>query len=202
MEYNNREALILAANTTRKRVKNVKKLLRLGTQDYMQVIAVDKEGGFIDLSKKTVQVGDAAAKKVLFDKSKVVHLILKLTANDMKCKLIDLYEAYAWDLYDKFEHAYDAFKLCLSDADLVFSKVDITDEQKKHLLANINKKMAAAPQKIRTRFNLKCYTYEGIDAIRDAMVAAEKECSDETFKISFTLVAPPEYKAEVTSLDK
>lgn len=35
LEYNNREALILAANTTRKRVKNVKKLLRLGTQDYM-----------------------------------------------------------------------------------------------------------------------------------------------------------------------
>ena len=62
--------------------------------------------------------------------------------------------------------------------------------------------MAAAPQKIRTRFNLKCYTYEGIDAIRDSMLEAEKECSDETFKISFSMEAPPEYKAEVTSLDK
>ena len=31
LEYNNIEALILATNTTRKRVKNVKKLLRLGT---------------------------------------------------------------------------------------------------------------------------------------------------------------------------
>jgi len=202
LEYKNREALILAANTTRKRVKNVKKLLRLGTQDYMQVIAVDKEGGFIDLSKKTLQVADAEAKKKEFDKAKVVHLILRLTAHSMKCKLIDLYEAYAWDLYDKFDHAYDAFKLCLSDPELVFSKIDITDDQKKHLIANINKKMAAAPQKIRTRFNLKCYTYEGIDAIRDSMLEAEKECSDETFKISFSMEAPPEYKAEVTSLDK
>ena len=35
LEYNNREALILASNTTRKRVKNVRKLLRVGTQDYM-----------------------------------------------------------------------------------------------------------------------------------------------------------------------
>ena len=35
LEYNDREGLILASNTTRKRVKNVKKLLRLGTQDYM-----------------------------------------------------------------------------------------------------------------------------------------------------------------------
>jgi len=31
LEYNNREALILATNTTRKRVRNVKKLLRVGT---------------------------------------------------------------------------------------------------------------------------------------------------------------------------
>jgi len=31
LEYNDREGLILASNTTRKRVKNVKKLLRLGT---------------------------------------------------------------------------------------------------------------------------------------------------------------------------
>ena len=89
-------------------------------------------------------------------------------------KLIDLYEAYGWDLYDKFDHAYDAFRLCLSDPEVVFSKIDITEDQKKHLLANINKKMAAAPQKIRTRFNLKCYTYEGIDAIRDSMLEAEK----------------------------
>ena len=80
LEYNDREGLILASNTTRKRVKNVKKLLRLGTQDYMQVISIDKEGGFIDLSKRTVQASDIEVQKQLFDKSKIVHLILRLTA--------------------------------------------------------------------------------------------------------------------------
>ena len=58
LEYNNREALILASSVTRKRVKNVKRLLKMGTQDCMQVISVDKEGGFIDLSRRTVQVQD------------------------------------------------------------------------------------------------------------------------------------------------
>ncbi len=56
LEYNNREALILASSVTRKRIKNVKKLLRVGTQDCMQVITIDKSGGFIDLSKRTVQI--------------------------------------------------------------------------------------------------------------------------------------------------
>ena len=35
LEYNDKEALILASNTTRKRVRNVKKLLRLGSIDVM-----------------------------------------------------------------------------------------------------------------------------------------------------------------------
>ena len=174
LEYNNIEGMILATNTTRKRVKNVKKYIRLGTQDYMQVITVDKEGCYIDLSKKTVQIPDIEEKKKYFDKSKVVHLIMKLTAFKLKCKLIELYEAFGWDLYDKFDHAYDALKLCLTDPELVFSKINITDAQKTELLANFHKKMAAAPIKLRAIFNLQCYTYEGIEAIRESLLEAKR----------------------------
>jgi translation initiation factor 2 subunit 1 len=117
----------LATNTTRKRAKNVKRLLRVGTQDYMQIITVDKEGGFIDLSKKTVQIKDIEEKKKEFEKSKIVHLIMKLTAFNLQCSTLELYEAFGWDLYDKFDHAYDAFKLCLSDPQLVFPKITITE---------------------------------------------------------------------------
>lgn len=145
----------------------------------MQIISIDKEGGFIDLSKRTVQPSDIEVKKVHFDKSKVVHLILRLTAFTLQCKVIDLYEGFAWDLYDKFEHAYDALRLCLTDPEIVFSKITITPEQKTALLANIQKKMAAAPTKMRARINLQCYTYQGIESIREALLAAKKEVNDD-----------------------
>jgi translation initiation factor 2 subunit 1 len=127
---------------------------------------------------------------------------MKFTAFALQCKLIDIYEAFGWDLYDKFDHAYDAFKLCLTDPDLVFSKVTITPKQREALLASINKKMAAAPQKLRTTFNLHCYTYEGIEAIKASLIAAREQTSDDKFKMVFQMIAPPEYKAEVVSLDK
>jgi len=38
---------------------------------------------------------------------------LKQTAFTLQCKLVELYEAFGWDLYDAFDHAYDAFKLSL-----------------------------------------------------------------------------------------
>lgn len=72
--------MILASNTTRKRVRNVKKLLRLGSHDVMQVISVEKEGGYIDLSKRTLQAEEVEQKKIDYEKSKQVHLILRLTA--------------------------------------------------------------------------------------------------------------------------
>jgi translation initiation factor 2 subunit 1 len=56
VEYNDMEAMILATNTTRKRIKNVKKLLRLGTQDFMQVLSteVKEDKVYVDLSKRTI----------------------------------------------------------------------------------------------------------------------------------------------------
>lgn len=68
LEYNNQKALILATQTTRKRVRNIRRLLRLNTQDVMQVITVDREGGFIDLSKKTLQKDDVVEKKQEYEK--------------------------------------------------------------------------------------------------------------------------------------
>jgi translation initiation factor 2 subunit 1 len=54
LEYNNREGLIQAASVAKGRIKNVKKYLKTGSQEVMQVENVDQ--CFIDLSKKNVQV--------------------------------------------------------------------------------------------------------------------------------------------------
>jgi len=135
LEYNDREGLILATNTTRKRVRNVRKLLRVGTQDIMQVIHIDKEGGFIDLSKRTIQMADIEETKKFFEKSKIVNLIMKLTAFTLGVRVIDVNESFGFDLYDHFEHAYDSFKLALTEPELVFAKLPkITEKEKEALI--------------------------------------------------------------------
>ena len=104
----------------------------------------------------------------------MVHLILKMTAHCLQKRLLDIYEAWGWDLYDKFDHAYDALKLCLTDPELVYERVNIPEEHREQLLKNIRKKLAAAPIKIRATFDLQCYTYEGIEAIKDSLLEAKK----------------------------
>ena len=62
--------------------------------------------------------------------------------------------------------------------------------------------MAVQPLKLRTRFNLQCYTYEGIEAIKQSLIEAKRQTSDEQFTLIFQLIASPEYKVEVVTRDK
>lgn len=44
--------------------------------------------------------------------------------------------------------------------------------------------MAPTPVKIRADFELTCFTYEGIDALRDSLLAAKKVVSDEHIEVA------------------
>lgn len=111
----------------------------------------------------------------------MVHNILKQVATKLQCTLLELYEQFGWDLYDMYDHAFDAFRMimrycCLyakqvfSDPEQVFKDLTITEDQKKYLIESISRKMAPAPVKLRTDFEVTCFTHEGIDAIKEALL--------------------------------
>ena len=103
----------MSTEVTKKRVKLINKFLKIGKQETMMVIRVDKEKRYIDLSKKKVQPAEAATTEKYFKKAKMVHNILKQTAAKLDCTLLELYEDFGWDLYDKYDHAFDAFRLIM-----------------------------------------------------------------------------------------
>ncbi len=80
LEYENMEGYLLSTEVTKKRVKLVNKYMKVGKQEPMMVIRVDREKRYIDLSKKKVLPADAAATEIYFKKAKMVHNILKQMA--------------------------------------------------------------------------------------------------------------------------
>jgi translation initiation factor 2 subunit 1 len=71
------EGYLLSTEVTKKRVKLVNKYMKVGKQEPMMVIRVDREKRYIDLSKKKVLAADAAATELHFKKAKMVHNILR-----------------------------------------------------------------------------------------------------------------------------
>ena len=75
------------------------------------VLRVDKEKGYIDLSKRRVSAEDIAACEDRFGKSKMVHSIMRHVAETTGQDVEELYKHVAWPLYKAYGHAFDAFKV-------------------------------------------------------------------------------------------
>lgn len=206
LEYNNIEGMILLSELSRRRIRSINKLLRVGRNEVVMVLRVDKEKGYIDLSKRRVSPEDVAACEDRFNKAKAVHGVLRHTAEKRKLYLQDLYERVGWPLYRKYGHAYDAFKLALNEdalqtADDPFDEVDVPEDLKDELKTYIRRRLAPQPIKIRSEIEVSCYTHEGIDAIREALFAG-MALSTENTQIKIKLVAPPIYVLSTMTLEK
>jgi len=60
LEYNNSEGMILLSEVSRRRIRSINKLIRVGRQEVCMVLRVDQEKGYIDLSKRRVSHEDVA----------------------------------------------------------------------------------------------------------------------------------------------
>mmetsp|Transcript_3766 Transcript_3766/g.5526 ORF Transcript_3766/g.5526 Transcript_3766/m.5526 type:complete len:337 (+) Transcript_3766:111-1121(+) len=205
MEYNNIEGMILLSELSRRRIRSIHKLIRVNRNEVVMVLRVDKDKGYIDLSKRRVSPEDIAACEDRFNKAKAVHGVLRHLAERRKLYLEDLYEKIGWPLYKKFGHAYDAFKLAISDdnkdGEDPFDSVDVPDDIKDELTTYIRRRLASQPIKIRSDIEVSCFKYEGIDAIREALFAA-MELSTESSPIKIKLIAPPIYVLSTMTLEK
>ena len=96
-----------------------------------------------------------------------------------------------WPLYRKYGHAYDAFKLALLDEEEdPFASIDASQTLKDELRMYIRRRLAPQPIKVRADVEVSCFTYEGIEAIREALFAG-MALSTENSQIKCKLIAPP-----------
>ncbi|KAI0563043.1 Translation initiation factor eIF2 subunit alpha [Gracilaria domingensis] len=201
LEYNNCQGMIMLSELSRRRIRSVNKLLKVGRQEVAAVVRVDKEKGYIDLSKRRVAPEDISKIEEKWNKSRTVHSIVRHVAETVGTDVVHLYERWGWPLYRKYSHAYDGFRMAVNDPDSVLEGLDITEREREELLRNVRRRLMPQPIKLRADIEVTCYQYEGIDAIRAALKAGEAT-GDEKRPIKIKLVAPPLYVITTSSLQK
>ncbi|CAO3673646.1 unnamed protein product [Rhizopus stolonifer] len=201
LEYGDREGMILLSELSRRRIRSVQKLIRVGRDEVVVVLRVDEEKGYIDLSKRRVTPEDIIKCEEKYKKSKQVHSILRHVAEKNDIALQTLYETIGWPLYKKFGHAYDAFKVAILDTESIFGGMDISKELLDELLSIIKRRMTPQPVKIRAQLDVRCTGIDGVNAIKNALKAGE-EAGSEDVPVKITYLAAPLYVVTVDSLDK
>merc|ERR1712134_62276 len=105
LEYNNIEGMILLSELSRRRIRSINKLIRVNRNEVVMVLRVDKEKGYIDLSKRRVSAEDVAKCEERYNKAKAVHRVMRHVADRQGKRLEELYEMVGWPLYRKYGHA-------------------------------------------------------------------------------------------------
>ncbi|PHH81851.1 hypothetical protein CDD82_7728 [Ophiocordyceps australis] len=206
LEYDNIDGMILLSELSRRRIRSIQKLIRVGRNEVVVVLRVDKEKGYIDLSKRRVSPEDMVKCEERYNKSKTVHLIMRHVAEKTQTPIESLYETIAWPLNRKFGHALDAFKLSITNPevwnDTTFTSPAVEEELKSY----IGKRLTPQKAKVRADIEVTCFGYEGIDAVKTALRTAEAgnavEEDNSGTEVKVKLVSPPLYVLTSTCLDK
>mmetsp|Transcript_42380 Transcript_42380/g.70752 ORF Transcript_42380/g.70752 Transcript_42380/m.70752 type:complete len:343 (-) Transcript_42380:498-1526(-) len=225
LEYNGIEGMILLSELSRRRIRSISKLIKVGRQEPVMVLRVDKEKGYIDLSKRRVSPEDIARCEEKYNKSKMVHSIMRHVAETTPAKLADLYLEFGWPCYKTHGHAFEGFKTLVSDPEAFFQNFTIKEpeedddplkegevagdfvpvlqlaEVREALIKNIQRRMTPQPLKIRADIELTCFQYDGVLHIKEAMRAGESGSKEECL-VKVTLVASPLYVLTTQTLEK
>ncbi|XP_059647792.1 eukaryotic translation initiation factor 2 subunit alpha homolog [Cornus florida] len=220
LEYNNIEGMILLSELSRRRIRSINSLIKVGRIEPVMVLHVDEDKGYVNLSKRRVSEEDIQVCEDRYNKSKLVHSIMRHVAETMTIDLEDLYIHVGWPLYRKYGHAFEAFKLIVSDPDSIINTLTrviketgpdgeevtrvvpaMSEDVKDALVKDIRRRMTPQPLKIRADIEMKCFQFDGVLHIKEAMRKAEA-VGNLQCPVKIKLVAPPLYVLNTQTLDK
>ncbi|KAJ9137240.1 Eukaryotic translation initiation factor 2 subunit alpha [Pleurostoma richardsiae] len=201
LEYDNIDGMILLSELSRRRIRSIQKLIRVGRNEVVVVLRVDETKGYIDLSKRRVSPEEIVKCEERYNKAKLAHSVLRHVAEKTNTPIQTLYETIGWPLNRKYNNSIDAFKLSITNPEvwegIEFPSTAVEEELKSY----ISKRLTPQPTKVRADIEVTCFGYEGIDAIKTALRTAEaRNTADNQVKVK--LVSPPLYVLTSTCLLK
>jgi translation initiation factor 2 subunit 1 len=142
--------MILLSELSRRRIRSIQKLIRVGRNEVVVVLRVDKDKGYIDLSKRRVSPEDIVKCEERYNKSKMVHSIMRHVAEKTQVPIEEIYQSIGWPLNKKYGHSIDAFKLSITNPEVWKDVTFPNDVVRDELQSYIGKRLTPQPTKVRS----------------------------------------------------
>ena len=181
-----------------RQINDLKKAFPVGKVLVLHVVGVNNVKGYIHLSNRFDNPEEVDKCNLRYAKSKQVENIVKLLALRTYKSMEAIYKKVIWPLYKTHNHALDALKEIIEKGNLsILNRLNVNDEIKNELM-NILKK--SIPIKIRADFKLTCFNFDGIEAIKEALLKGEKK-STENIQIKLSIIKAPLYRCILTTMN-
>ena len=186
-EYNNIDAFLNYKDaSTKKKLYQIKKQVKINREYPMTVIEVNQEKKYINLSKKYLVESEEVEFKEFYNKYKICKLIManfnrKKKIRDMS-RIIDYYDKILWK-YDKNE-IYDIFNKIKKNEISVNSNIfDLTNDEYSMLYEIIQEKIKDIKFSVKFILKINSLHYDGKKKIIDFLQLISDTMNSEAFVI-------------------
>ncbi len=183
LEYDNIVGLIGITELSKQRIRSITQVVNVNKIVVAQVISVDKERKYIDLSKKSVSSNDAQKHMQYYEKSKALFQIIKKyaysikeTQEDRDLLIQHIYSEYIWNWSHNMNHNIDYLKDCVKQ-----SKVVINDDFLSFCQTSLKSKTVC----IYGIMTLVCYNKDGIEAVKNILKKITTNYSKDQLYITY-----------------
>jgi len=211
LEYNGREGMMLLSELSKRRIRSVSKLLKVGRTEICMIIRSDEDKGYVDLSKKRVDLEDATAKEESFARAKAVHGIMRHVSSTNNIEVEELCNKVAWPLYKRYKDAYEAFRMHINEEISIWDEVDFSqpgqdltgmaEKLKEDIETNLRRRMIQQQLRLRAKIECSCLEYAGIDAVKEALTKG-LQVQKEEVELKINLIAHPMFVVTCSCKDK
>ncbi|KAI9505926.1 hypothetical protein GGI25_001453 [Coemansia spiralis] len=196
VEYGNIDGIIYAKDVSKNRIRSLFQLFHAGHYKVVVVNSVDAQTGYVDLSLAQVKPEDISVCEDRFQKAMTVQSITNYVATKMDVDFEELCEKVTWPLYDKYGHAYDAFKKAIVDPS-VFDEFGLDNRLKTELVGYIVKRLELSDPVVEAKVSVQSVGFDGIGDVKKALKAAEA-VSNEDASVKIYWDGAPIYRVVVS----
>jgi len=194
-EYGNKEGMIHISEVSRKWVKDIKTIVKEGQKVVVLVIRLDKEKGHISLSLKKVNKRASEERLKQYKEEQKADKMLKAVAAEMKMDVEDVYKEIGFELTEKFDGLFNAFKTALLREEIL-EKKKIPKKWIKIIKKIAEKQMALKEKDLKRDIEITSYDEDGVEKIKKIIKAAEKK-----YKVKIKYISAPIYSINIQSKD-
>lgn len=182
-EYLNKSGMIHISEIAPGRIRNIRDYVKEGKMVVCKVLRINHERGHIDLTLRRVTDRQRRNKVNELKREQLAEKILEFAAKKLNKDPKD----YFFDVMkrvkdDEYENPYTFFEAIVNET-AKFSDANFTKEEEKILLPLIKQRITKPEVEIVERITLSSIESDGVELIRNALVAA-----GDTYKDNITIV--------------
>jgi translation initiation factor 2 subunit 1 len=193
-EYPAIEGMIHVSEVSGKWVHDIREFVKLKKQYVAKVVKIDYQKNFVNLSLKRVSREDEKEKMNLFRREQRAEKMLEMAAQNLGKTLDQAYEEVGYLLQEKFGELFVAFDAAKKSVDEL-TKEEIPEVWVKEIGKIAEESLQEKEFVIKAELELKSYSGDGIDNIKEALAFLEKNGA------SVKYISAPKYRVDLQGKD-